>query len=254
MKKSGEILFLRVPPRGLIRETKDAGPRWQNRLSCVFASNGLRGRVGQRDITCFWIGLSRGVRKPGLQLLERIRAGIITEIIDIGCAGALDPSLRRGDLVLSSRDVAFDRVVPAAVQAGYRGAELHSLLLDVARNRGVSLHTAPILTHERFVGRREERIELAEQTGCMAVQMEHLWFLGLLQSLTSVDCINNIRVTHLVLITDAVPRSTGRMANARSAWNALSGYALPGGSAGMMSLRREVLSRWVHLDPAGNIF
>ena len=74
--------------------------------------------------------------------------------------------------------------------------------------------------------------------------MEHLWFLRLLQSLTSADCFNNIRVTHLVLITDAVPRSASRTATARSTWDALRGYAFPGGSTGIMSLRRELLSRW----------
>jgi len=244
VKTSGEILFLRVPPRGVIRPAGNSVWRGSIRLGAVFVSGGIRGRLGERDITSFWIGLGRAVRAPGRQLLERIRAGVITEIIDIGCAGALDPALSRGDLVLSNREVAFDRAAPAAARFARRGPQLRSLLLDVAKQRGVHLNIAPILTHERFVGSREERIELFEQTGCMAVQMEHLWFLELLQSLTSADCINNIRITHLALITDAVPGGSGGMASVRSAWKALSGYALPGGGAGIMSLRREVLRRW----------
>jgi hypothetical protein len=242
--KTGEILFLRVPPRGLIRSAGDAGHRGPNRLACVFASNGFRGRVGEWSVTSFWIGMGRRVRVPGRQILERVREGAITEIIDIGCAGALDPGLRRGDLVLSSADIASDGGAPVAVRVVRRGAELLPLLHDVAASRGVTFRRASILTHERFVARRDGRTELFEQTGCVAVQMEHLWFLRLLQSLTSADCFNNIRVTHLVLITDAVPGSASRMATARSTWDALSGYAFPGGSTGIMSLRRELLSRW----------
>jgi purine-nucleoside phosphorylase len=181
------------------------------------------------------------VRVPGRQLLERIREGAISEIVDIGCAGALDPGLRRGDLVLSSQDIAFDDAVPVAV---HRRPELRSPLQAVAARRGVVLQVAPILTHERFIASRAERIELFERTSCAAVQMEHAWFLQLLKPLLTADRYEKIRITHLVLITDAVPRGTGRMAAARSTWDALSGYAFTGGSAGMMSLRREVLSSW----------
>jgi len=237
----GEILFLRVPPLGLIESAAGSGWRGPTRLTAAFASNGFRGRVGERSITSFWIGMGRRVREPGRQLLERLRNGRISDIIDIGCAGALDPSLQRGDLVLSSGDVAFDGVVPAVVR---RGPELSSLLHDVAVSRGVTLHPAPILTHERLIASRDERIELFDRTGCAAVQIEHVWFLRLLQSLLPDRTLEKIQVTHFVLITDAVPRTHRRLATARSAWHALVGYALPGGSGGIASLRREVLSRW----------
>jgi hypothetical protein len=240
-KKAAEILFLRVAPRGLIRPvsgTRGSGP---NRFGAVFAADGIRGRVGERDFASFWIGMGRRVRMPGRQLLQRLREGGITDIVDIGCAGALDTALRRGDLVLSSADFPFDAAVPIGV---HRRGGLDSLLQDVAASRGVRLHAAPVLTHERFISSRAERIELFERTGCAAVQMEHAWFLQLLQTLLPVDRYEKIRVTHLVLITDAVPRSTGRMASARSWRDALVGYLLPGGRDGIASLRRQVLSSW----------
>jgi hypothetical protein len=241
---SGETLFLRVPPRGLLKSAGGIGRRGTPRFAAVFAPNGFCGRVGKGTITCFWIGMGRRVRLPGRELLEGLRRGATAEIVDIGCAGALDPGLERGDLVLSSDDIAFDSAVPLAVR---RRPGLEVILREVAAGRGVNLRRAPILTHERFVSRRADRIELFERTGCTAVQMEHVWFLQLLRRLLTADRFDKIRVTHLVLITDAVPRSGSRGATARSNWDALTGYAFPGGSGGIMSLRREVLNLWSYL-------
>jgi hypothetical protein len=240
-KESAEILFLRVPPRGLLRPFSGIRGSGPNRFGAVAAADGIRGRVGERNVTSFWIGMGRGVRMPGRKLLQRLREGAIAEIVDIGCAGALDSGLRRGDLVLSSADIALNCPDPISVR---RRPELRPILKEVAAGRGVSLHIAPILTHERFISSRTERIELFERTGCAAVQMEHAWFLQLLQTLLPVDRYEKIRITHLVFITDAVPRSTGWMEAARSCTDALVGYLLPGGRDGIASLRREVLFRW----------
>ena len=239
--QSGEILFLRVAPRRLIRPLKRSGWRGPKRLRAVFAAEGIHGRVGERKITSFWIGLGRDVRLPGGELLERLRQGAIEEIVDIGRAGALDPSLRRGDLVLSSDDLTFDAAVPLGVR---RRSGLGSLLQEVAACRDAALKVAPILTHERFISDRNTRIELFERTGCAAVQMEHAWFLQRLQALLPAESFEQLRVTHLVLITDAVPLSNSRRATARTRREALVGYLLPWGGNGIASLRKEVLSRW----------
>ncbi|UCF97045.1 MAG: hypothetical protein JSV89_17995 [Spirochaetaceae bacterium] len=238
---AGEILFLRVPPRGLVKPGGGAGRTGLTRLAAVFASNGFCGWVGERRITCFWIGMGRGVRVPGEELLDRMRSGRIVEILDIGCAGALDPSLRRGDLVLGSDDIAFDSGMPMAVR---RHPGLQTLMQEGAASRGVSFRRAPILTHERFISSREERVELFERTGCVAVQMEQVWFLQRLQALVSAGSLEKIRITHLVLITDTVPQSSSRLTAAHSAWDALTGYVFPGGKGRIASLRSELLSRW----------
>jgi purine-nucleoside phosphorylase len=170
-----------------------------------------------------------------------MRQGAIDEIVDIGCAGALDPSLGRGDLVLSSDDLPFDATIPIDVR---RRSGLGSLLQGVAARRGVRLKAAPILTHERFISERNARIGLFERTGCAAVQMEHAWFLQRLQALLPAESFEELRVTHLVLITDAVPPNNSRRAAARSTVDALAGYLLPGCRGGIASLRREVLGSW----------
>ena len=233
-----ETLFLRVPPPGLL---SPAGTLRGGRPSGVFRADGSSGNPGGRRITCFWIGFGRRVRAPGPGLLERLRDGSIEDVLDIGCAGALDPSLRRGDLVLSSDDLPFDTAAPLEVR---RSPAAYGIACQAAECRNAALHVAPVLTHERAILRREERLGLFGQTGCAAVQMEHAWFLELLQSLLPETAFRRLRVTHLALITDAVPRQDGGWERARAAWDAIRGYALPG-PQGILSLRREFLRRWL---------
>jgi hypothetical protein len=237
---SGQILLLRVPPPGLLSATR--GARWA-RLASVLSPNGVSGWVGRHPVSCFWIGLGRRVRVPGPRLLERLRDGSIADLVDVGCAGALDPSLRRGDLVLSREDVAFDTGRPVGVS---RRPEVEALARKLAEARGAAFRVAPILTHERAILDREARLELFHRTGCAAVQMEHAWLLRLLQSLLPEPVFRGLQVTHLTLITDAVPGRTGRRAVLRSGWDATRGYLAPERS-GIASLRRELLTAW----PAG---
>ncbi|MBN1836407.1 MAG: hypothetical protein JW820_11190 [Spirochaetales bacterium] len=224
--------------------------------------------MGARGIACFWIGFGTRVRVPGAGLLGRLRDGTIREVVDIGCAGALDPSMRRGDLVLSSDDVPVDTGKPLRL---VRNPDARSIAGKVAEAWGVTLAVAPILTHERAVLSREERLALFERTGCAAVQMEHAWFLRLLEQLVPAAIFGSLRFTHLVLITDSVPRPSGRedgpasgprnspgrsgragaggsggtrTETLRASWDAIRGYAFPG-RRGIGSLRREFLRRWL---------
>jgi hypothetical protein len=238
MNRPQELLFLRVPPRRLVAP---AGRGYTFGRARAWRSEGLRGSIGSLRVSCFWVGLGRRVRTPGPGLLQRLKDGTIGEVVDIGCAGALDPTLRRGDLVLSTADLPFDAPVPITVR---RSPEAADLAAEVAALRGVACRRGAILTHERAVVARKARLGLFEATGCLAVQMEHAWFLRLLESLLPESVFSALRVTHLVLITDAVPRSDARRSAARSAWEAVLGYAFPGGRRGIGSLRRDVLRLW----------
>ena len=84
------------------------------------------------------------MRVPGPRLLERIRGGAVTDIVDIGCAGALDPSLRRGDLVLfytdgltAARDTDGTMLgFEGLGRVGLDGRHAEQVVREAARDRG----------------------------------------------------------------------------------------------------------------------
>jgi hypothetical protein len=230
----GDILLLRAPPRGF-RATAPALGR--GLVRSLIDPDGCPGRLGDTPVTCFWVGFGRKVRIPGARLMQRISQGAVSDVLDIGCAGALDPELRRGDLVLSTADLPYDSPRPIEL---VRREGMSALAGILARSRGVSWREAPILTHERAVLGRDERLGLFAATGCAAVQMEHAWFALALRAQLSPGAFRRLRFTHLVLITDAVPTREGGYADARASWDAVRGYLFQGGGVG--ALRRELLT------------
>jgi hypothetical protein len=200
-------------------------------------------RLGPHLITVFWIGFGRRPRSPGEILLERLRSGSFTDVVDIGIAGALDPALRRGDLVLSTLEIPFDRSESLRL---CRRAELRWVALSLARERGVALSRAAVLTHERPLLSRQDRLAWFERTGCAAVQMEHAWGLQLLRSLLPAPVFSGLCFTHLVMISDAVPAGEGWLPELYSGAQALGAYLY---QRGIRRLRRDFLHRW--LAPEG---
>jgi hypothetical protein len=200
-------------------------------------------RLGPHLITVFWVGFGRRPRLPGPVLLERLRGGSFTDVVDIGIAGALDPRLKDGDLVLSTLEVPFDSGEPLDPR---RRPEMRRVALGLARERGVSLRTAAVLTHEKAVLCRRDRLGWFERTGCAAVQMEHAWGLQLLRSLLPAPVFRAMCFTHLVLISDAVPAAEGWLAEVRSGGRALGAYVF---QRSIRRLRRDFLIRW--LAPGG---
>lgn len=199
--------------------------------------------VSPHRITVFRIGLGRRLRVPRPILLERLRSGAFSDVLDIGIAGALDPGLERGDLVLSTSEVCFDSEQTLAPR---RRPEAVRVARQLARERGVSLRAARILTHERAVLSRQDRLAWFERTGCAAVQMEHAWAVQLLRSLLPAAVFRGLRFTHLVMISDAVPAGHGRLEQVRSGLRALCAYLF---QTDVRRLRRDFLQRW--LAPGG---
>ena len=197
------------------------------------------GRVGPHAITVFWIGFGRRPRLPGAALGERLRSGAFTDVVDIGIAGALDPRLKRGDLVLSTMDLPFDSREPLDLR---RRPELRLVAEALAQQRGVSLSEAGILTHAKPVLSRRDRLAWFEQTGCAAVQMEHAWGVRLLHQLVPDAVFHGLCFTHLVMISDAVPAGDGRLQEMFSAVQALAAYTV---QRGIRQLRMEFLRGWL---------
>jgi 4-hydroxy-3-methylbut-2-en-1-yl diphosphate reductase len=94
----------------------------------------------------------------------RLREEGVPGLAIAGFCGAVDPSLRPGDLVVASRVFAdgIDRTVPSA-----------SLLAADLRRRGLHAVTGPVGSVER-IARGEGRAALAER-GAIAVDMESAW-------------------------------------------------------------------------------
>ena len=117
-------------------------------------------------IEVFWIGFGRRVRAPGAALLARMRSGEFSDVVDVGVAGALDPRLERGDLVLSTVEVPSDSREPLSPR---RRPGVLRVARRLASQRGVALRSAPVLTHSAPVLSRRDRLDWLERTGCAAV-------------------------------------------------------------------------------------
>jgi len=198
-----------------------------------------RPALSPQRVTVFRIGFGRRLRKPPAALLQRLRAGAYSDVVDIGIAGALDPGLREGDLVLSTLEVPFDSPEPLEPR---RRPEICEVTRRLAQGRGVALKQAPVLTHERPVLSRRDRLAWFERTGAAAVQMEHAWAVQLLASLLPAPVFRGLRFTHLVLISDAVPAGEGSLASLRAGARAWAAYV---SQRGIRRLRRDFLLQWL---------
>lgn len=198
--------------------------------------------VSPHRITAFWTGLGRRVRAPGAAALRELRAGQFSDVVDIGLAGALDPELRGGDLVLSATEVPFDTGQALSLR---RRPDAARAVRGLAEARGVRLQQAPVLTHERPVLSRRDRLAWFGRTGCAAVQMEHAWAVQRLQSLLPAAVFGRLCFTHLVLISDAVPAAGGWRQSAGCALGALRALGAFASQRAIRRLRRDFLERWL---------
>ena len=192
-----DILFIRQYPTALEREGRVR--RW---IESGTDPRGTTVTWTGRRITFFLPGVGTRLRQPHPDLISRINTGQISDILDVGGAGALDPRLRRGDLVLSSQDICSGSSRPLPVK---RRAEIEELLATLARRRQVNFQVGSILTHHNLVLSRTRRLQLFQESGCSVVQMEHCWFLRALQERVHPEAFASLHVTHVEMVSDAVP-------------------------------------------------
>ncbi|MCP4694957.1 MAG: hypothetical protein GY859_43415, partial [Desulfobacterales bacterium] len=193
-----DILFIRQYPTRL-----DPTSRLRRWRRSVTDNRGASVRVAGREITFFFPGLGKKIRRPHPSLVEKLASGRITDIVDIGGGGALDPNLRRGDLVLSAGDVLHGSDRP--MKTRQRG-EMRAIGQLLAKKNGRAFYERKILTSGKVVLSRKKRIDLFEKTGCAVVQMEHCRFLRLLQKAAPPGAFNNLYVAHMEIVADVVPR------------------------------------------------
>jgi hypothetical protein len=232
-----DILFIRQYPTAF--EKKTARRRWLR--SCV-DSRGATVPCAGHEITFFFPGYGQRVRKPHPLLLEKLRSGQITDIVDIGAGGALDPDLQPGDFVLSIGDVPSDS--PGSFLPLRRRDEVRDIVNVLAGNRARRLCEGTILTTATIIGSRSARLRLYEQTGCAVVQMEHCWFLQALQRALDQDIFLRLYVTHLEIIADPVPENDTFAKQCSAFFRSLS-YCVLRNQHHLGTIKAEFLKQWL---------
>ncbi|MEE9307579.1 MAG: hypothetical protein V3V57_08690 [Spirochaetia bacterium] len=231
-----DILFIRQYPTPL--EKAGRVRRW---IESRTDPRGTTVTWAGHRITFYFPGVGTRLRRPHPDLISRINTGQISDIVDVGGAGALDPRLNRGDLVLSSKDICIDNSQPLPVK---RRAEIEGILATLADRRQVLFLTGRILTHYNLILSRTRRLELFKETGCSVVQLEHCWFLRALQEWVHPEAFSSLHVTHVEMVSDAVPKSNNALSSLFEFWHVINTCVLFN-QRRLGRLKSEVLELWL---------
>jgi purine-nucleoside phosphorylase len=191
-----DILFIRKYPKSFGKNSN-----LKKRLQSIISSRGVTTHYAGHEITFFFVGCGKKIRIPNPTIIEKLNLGKITDIVDVGGGGALDPKLKRGDLILSSGDIPFDTLKQLKVK---RRKEIGNIVQTLAKKEKRNFFEEKILTSTKLIASKEERIALYKQTRCSMVQMEHCWFLRALQKAMASDSFNELYITHIEIVSDVV--------------------------------------------------
>jgi purine-nucleoside phosphorylase len=231
-----DILFIRQYPTPLEKQRRVR--RW---IKSRTDPRGTTVTWSGRRITFYMPGVGTRLRRPHPDLISRINTGQISDIVDVGGAGALDPRLKRGDIVLSSRDICIGNSQPLPIK---RRAEIEELLATLVQRRQVDFHIGWILTHHELVLSRIRRLELFQETGCSVVQMEHGWFLRALQQWVHPKAFAALHATHVEMVSDAVPKSGNALSALIEFWHGINTCVLSN-QRYLGCLKSEILELWL---------
>jgi len=191
-----DILFIRKYARSLEKTS-----HLKKQLQSIVSSKGVTTHYAGHDITFLFLGYGKKLRMPHPTIIEKLNLGKITDIVDIGGGGALDPTLKRGDLILSAEDIPFDTLQPLKVR---RRKEIQNIVQIIANKQQRRFFERKILTSAKIIASKKERIALYEQTQCSIVQMEHCWFLRSLQNVMDAQSFSELYITHIEIVADVV--------------------------------------------------
>lgn len=133
----------------------------------IFARDGVAAVAGGADATRLEAGLEAA-----------IAAGGVSAILSSGIAGALDPSLRPGDVVIGTTPELFSRESgspesrtpsPAALNPRFRGA---TALLAMLRRHFPNAYAGKVVGSDTIVATLAQKRALYAETGALAVDME----------------------------------------------------------------------------------
>ena len=191
-----DILFIRKYPRFLEKTS-----HFKKQLQSIISNKGATTHYAGHDITFLFLGYGKKQKLPHSTIIEKLNSGKITDIVDIGAGGALDPTLKRGDLILSAEDISLDTLRPLKVK---RRKEIKNIVQTLANKKKRRFFERNILTSARIIASKEERIALYNQTKCSIVQMEHCFFLHALKNAMEPQSFGNLYITHIEIVADVV--------------------------------------------------
>lgn len=191
-----DILFVRKYPKGFNDEK-----RLKRQFQSVLSNKGTTINYRGHNITFLFLGCGKVQKRLHSSIIERLNSGKITDIIDLGGGGALDPALQKGDIVLSTNDLPIDSLIPFNVR---RRQAVRKILENIAREQSCGYYERNILTSDEIIASNKRRISLYHQTQCSVVQMEHGWFLRNLQKNMDPLSFNRLHVTHIEIVSDTV--------------------------------------------------
>ena len=126
----------------------------------------VRGRCGEADVLACRTGIGERVEGAMRAVLERYEAAFV---LSAGVAGALDPDLRAGDLLLCETVVSDPDPQPPAVRSD---ARLLEAAASAAARAGLRVRRGRSLTVDGIVGDPAAKADLRLSTGADVVEME----------------------------------------------------------------------------------
>jgi hypothetical protein len=194
------ILFIRKYPTCLACGRAEG---LKKSFNSVFG-NGQTEVIRWHKVIFFFPGYGNHTRRIPDDIVRGINSGEISDIVDFGAGGALNPALKVGDLFLSEGEVCCN------------GSELltktrpgtEQIVRRMARDLGRNFHKGKILTADKIVSSRSERLKYFEELNAGVVQMEHYWFVDMLKRIVDPKAFEDLHFTHIELVADEVPKDS----------------------------------------------
>jgi len=166
---------------------------------------------------------STGMGGPSAAIvLEELIALGATRAVRVGTAGALDPTLKLGELVLASEAIAADGT-SRALGAGER-VRADAALLAALQAAAPRVRCGPIVSSDLFYEVGEPRFDAWREAGALAVEMEAA-------TLFAVGTLRGIQVACALAVTDVLTAQRERIDN-----DALTEAGLAVGRLGLSAL------------------
>jgi purine-nucleoside phosphorylase len=231
-----DILFIRKYPRFLERTS-----HLKKRLQSIIRSRGATTHYAGHDITFLFLGYGQKLRMPHPSIIEKLNSEKITDVVDIGGGGALDPTLKRGDLILSAEDIPLDTLESVKLR---KREDIQDIAQILANKKQRRFFERKILTSAKIIVSRKERLALYKQTQCSIVQMEHCWFLRALQNIMKPQPFRELYITHIEIVADVVQQRDTFLDNFFESFHGIN-YCIFSNQYYIGEMKNEFLRLWL---------